>query len=113
MNLLSLIFCVFGLLITPFASADLVEDMARSIASDDVVINDEILSEISWNDPIFSRQGEQRNVASLTDEANDTEGEFIGELSVQREIPFTYPTVTRRWLEQKTLNEIEAKSAKN
>lgn len=96
-----------------FAVADLTDDIVREPASmDDVVLDESFLQDNDWSEPTFSSQGRQRDLAAAKSSDGDQHADSIGELAVQREIPFTYPVVTRLTLQHRTLNEIEAQEAK-
>ena len=82
---------------------------------DETVIVDLELNTHNWQEPIFSNQPRQREVASRGAEETDSESEFFewaGEIQVLGEIPYTYPSLSRTTLQRRVLAQLEEEEAK-
>ena len=82
-------------------------------SGDDTVIEPKYFELSGLEEPLFVNPNQPRSIAQMAEDLSSApEMEFQGELAVQKEIPYTYPTISRKWLELRTLNEIEEKEAK-
>lgn len=116
MKALKITICILFFLVPVIAQADLVEELSgtRGLASvEEAIISESFTDKSDWDEPVFSTRGPQRDLASLRNlEASKSDVDWMGELEVQAELPFTYPVYTDTYLEMKTLNEIEAQEAR-
>ena len=98
------------------AFADLNEGLgdASSFQQETTVIDPSFISMDGWMEPIFSKSGQTRDIASLNEVSEADVGQPIqGQLEMQKEIPYSYPWMSRHTLELRVLNEIEAEESKN
>lgn len=61
---------------------------------------------IVWEEASFADQKNQRDLASIKKENTVHEFQWPGDLEVLGEIPYSYPKVSRFWLEKKVLAEM-------
>ena len=105
------------ILLSHLSLADLVNP--ELVQEDNVVIDLTYAQDISWEEPMFASPKSERDLASKNQEDNsdrtDHVGDFQmqGQLSVLKEIPYSYPTTSFHYLQQLTLKEMEAESKKN
>lgn len=95
------------------ASADMSPEVLLQ-PEDWVVLENQWTNEVTLEDPVFSARASERTLAAFAEEVDDSyqDGDLSGQLSVQKEIPYTYPSLTRRTLQLRTLAEIEEKEKK-
>lgn len=85
------------------------QDVIGVVITDNVVLDEMWLPQLGDVEPLFGRQKAERDVASLKKE-NVKFAEWSGQLSVLKEIPYSYPQMTRRSLAAKVLAEMEKES---
>lgn len=92
-------------------------DMAPEIliqSEDMVVIEEAFTADLTLEDPVFSSRKSEREVAALIrEDVSFQERDLSGELSVQKEIPYSYPSITRHRIEGQVLAELEEKEKKS
>lgn len=85
-------------------------EFTNYLSIEEVIIDVQYVNKKDWQEPFFSNPDENsRKVAGRGSRDSD---ESIGELEVQPEIPFTYPWMTHRVLQQRVLEKFEKHVAK-
>ena len=70
------------------------------------IIDSMYFENIVWEEASFTSRKNQRSLASIKKENNTHEFQWQGDLEVLSEIPYSYPWVSRFWLEKKVLAEM-------
>ena len=76
-------------------------------SQDQAVIDEIYLQNINFEDPSFSDLPQQRDVASLSEDSATSNTLWQGQLRVAKEIPYSYPQLTRNQVEVEALLELE------
>lgn len=92
-----------------FALAEFIDSDDFAGTDHEVVIDNNILDAISYEEPSFSRRANERDIARIEPEIENGDlTSWQGQLVVLKEIPYNYPQLTRHTLELRVLNEIES-----
>ena len=103
--MIKFLFVLSFLSFLPLAQAN---DLASPFVVDDPVVLDEtLLPEMGDVEPFFGRRLAERDIASKKNEVPSEASEWQGQLSVLKEIPYSYPYMNSRSLANKVLSEIE------
>ena len=98
----SLIFYTFIFL---FARPGFSEPNQKEI-NEQSVIDPSYSKNIVWEEASFADQKNQRNPDSIKKDDTVHEFQWQGDIEVLGEIPYSYPRVSRFWLEKKVLREM-------
>ncbi len=89
------------------AFAEVGADREVSSSSDHAVIEDQYFAGLSLEEPVFPTRKYERNVARLHGDDSSPDSEWQGQLSVVKEIPYSYPWLSHSTMSLRALNEIE------
>lgn len=90
-----------------FAQVDFMQQRGLSSDADEVVLDDSYWADVSFEEPLFSGAKGERDVATLFDGSSRSE-EWQGQLSVVKEVPYSYPWLSHGTMALRVLNAMEA-----
>ncbi len=103
---------IFSILLTTIVQAEFV---GAGLVSDEneAVIEDQFYQDLSLEEPLFSSQKPERGLAGLReDDVAPAPQEWQGQLSVVKEIPYSYAWVSHATMRLRALAEIEEEESK-
>lgn len=105
MKLLSIVslVCVF---VSQTALADIISTPINE-NRDESVIDMQFVDNVNWEEPVFAGRTEQRDIAEFKEVMEPTEVEWQGQLAVLKEIPYSYPELTRNQLNRQVLGKVD------
>lgn len=109
-KLLTLFYCVFSYQAwgqTPESAPILLP------VEDEVVIEQNWLVEVNYEEPVFSDSPGERSLAEATAGSGDSDFKWQGQLKVLDEIPYSYPSISRSHVRDKALAELEEEEKSN
>jgi hypothetical protein len=94
--------------ILSWSQAEFVADRNLSSDGSETVIEDQYFISTSMEEPIFANRKRERDLAANPLETSTLASpEWQGELSIQKEIPYSYPWYSHSTMALRVLNEIE------
>lgn len=93
--------------------AEFIAGSDMSGTDEDVIIDSRFADDLPREEPSFSNRKVERDVARFQVQSGTQEFESLGQLSVLKEIPYSYPQLSRRTLQMRVLNEIEAEETQS
>lgn len=103
---ITFLIALMGLIMVQAANAELISPLVNE-NSDESVIEIEYLEDISWEEPAFGSRIPQRDIAEFKEAAEAVEFEWQGQLAVLKEIPYSYPELTRSQLQREVLGKVD------
>ena len=90
------------------ARAELTTTVADSFDHDEVVIENQWTDNVNWEEPSFSPPKPQRDIAYLKEiDASSIDTDWQGDLEVLKEIPYSYPDLSRLTIQMRTLKDFQ------
>lgn len=103
--------------IAAFAQAEFIQTQLMDSESNEIVIDEQYITGLELEEPVFSSKKQGRNIASLAteetnEETNKHANDTLGQLVVLKEIPYSYPWHSHTQIEEEALAEFEAEQKK-
>ncbi len=93
---------VFPLLVQADLNSNLI-----NLNKEEVIIDPAIVEAVAWETPQFPPRKSEIDLTRHIATHESQEGEWQGQLSVLKEIPYSYPQLSDRILQLRTLSELE------
>lgn len=104
---------LISLLVMPFmAQAEILNDSLVMEDLDAVVIETQYTDKVVLEEPDFGSRRIERDLAQMKVDTQPNDDEWQGQLVVLKEIPYSYPFLSRHTLQLRVINEIEAEEAR-
>ena len=106
----TILFGILSLLVCS-AQAEFIDSDDLIGTAEDVIIDNSYVDTVRHEEPSFADRKVEREIANLHTNKTSSEFEWQGQLVVLKEIPYSYPQLSRRTLQLRALNEFEEEEA--
>jgi hypothetical protein len=87
--------------------ADFINSDAFNGTANEVIIDNLVVDKVTFEEPVFMDRRIERDIAQMSPDMPQSSTDNLGQLTVLKEIPFTYPIISQSLLEARVLIDIE------